>query len=235
MFIQREESMKTILLADDEANFAHSGPQEQTEIIAIIRRGYEQLERFMQKGLMYFNWLASDRIETTNATDLAMLVPRVVDRLPALTAPDVDFQFISSACPCLVRGEEDHLAEVMQILLDNALKFSPAEKVIRVMVQAIGERVTLTVTDRGHGFAPEFEPELFRPFTIADVRHHPGGTGRNLPLASVIVTAYGGQIRAESQGPGQGATFTVEFPLISQSEEEPTKPMSSPSTGWRES
>lgn len=62
-------------------------------------------------------------------------------------------------------------------------------------------------------FAPELAGELLRPFTIADVRHHAGGTGLNLALASAIVKAHGGQIRAESPGVGQGATFTVELPL----------------------
>jgi signal transduction histidine kinase len=136
------------------------------------------------------------------------------DSTPGLVAPEVDCQISTPGTPCLVRGEEAHLAEVVRVLLDNALKFSGEQKFIRADVHATAEKVTLAIADRGQGFPPELACELFRPFTIADVGHHSKGTGLNLALASAIVTTYGGQIRAESAGVGKGATFTVDFPAI---------------------
>jgi len=73
----------------------------------------------------------------------------------------------------------------------------------------------LTITDRGQGFPSELARELFRPFTITNPLHHSRGTGLSLALASAIVETYGGTIRAESPGPGQGASFIVELPTAS--------------------
>jgi signal transduction histidine kinase len=183
-------------------------------VIELVRTGYERLTAFIQRGLEYFGWLATERAEVSETTDLAGVVRRVADHLPGLTEPGVDFQLSAIGVPCFVRGEEKHLAEVVRALLDNALKFSPREKSIRVDVHMTAETVILAVADCGRGFAPELAKELFRPFTIADVKHQSQGTGLNLALASAIVEAYGGHIRAESTGIGQGATFTVEFPVV---------------------
>jgi K+-sensing histidine kinase KdpD len=104
---------------------------------------------------------------------------------------------------------------VVQILLDNALKFSEAEKWVQIQVGMEAEHVVLTVSDHGRGFASEMGPELLRPFTIAHVMNHSQGTGLSLALASAIVTAYGGKLGAYSAGVGQGAIFTVVFPTVS--------------------
>jgi signal transduction histidine kinase len=128
--------------------------------------------------------------------------------------PGVDFQLITADLPCRVRGAARHLAEVVQIVLDNALRFSPHQKCIRVHVQTTATEVSLTITDQGQGFPCEFAGEVFQPFTITDVRHHCQGSGLNLALARVIVEAYGGQIQAHSAGVGAGATFTMRFPVV---------------------
>ena len=115
----------------------------------------------------------------------------------------------------IVRGEGEHLARVVGVLLDNALKFSEDDKHIRVSIKTENGRVTLTVSDHGRGFAPEMGPELFRPFTIANVMNHSQGTGLSLALASAIVAASKGKISAASAGVGHGAIFTVELPAVS--------------------
>jgi signal transduction histidine kinase len=194
------------------------GSQDQAEIIELIRRGYDRLRGFIQKGLEYFQWLATDRRETAETADLVAVVRLATDRVPGLVEPEVNFHCSAPNVSCLVQAEEKHLVEVVQILLDNALKFSPEEKTIRVETSITAEQVALSVADQGQGFAPELAQELFQPFTIVDVLHHSHGTGLNLALANAIVAAYGGQIRAESKGLGQGATFILEFPRVSLSE-----------------
>jgi len=192
----------------------HDDPQQQAEVIDLIRHGYERLQTFIQKGLEYFSWLATSRLETAETADLAAVVQRVAGSRPDLVQPGVDFQLTTSAVPCHVRGAAQHLTEVVQIVLDNALQFSPQEKCIRVHVQTTAAEVILTIADRGQGFPCEFARELFQPFTITDVMHHCQGTGLNLALARIIVEAYGGQIQAHSAGVGEGATFTMRFPVV---------------------
>jgi signal transduction histidine kinase len=192
----------------------HDDPQQQAEVIDLIRHGYERLQTFMQKGLDYFSWLASSRTETSETADLADVVRCVVGCMPDLVRPEVDFQLTTCAAPCPVRGAAQHLAEVVRIVLDNALQFSPKTKCIRVQLQTTASEVILTIADRGQGFPCELARELFQPFTITDVMHHCQGTGLNLALARVIVEAYGGQIQAHSAGVGEGATFTMRFPAV---------------------
>lgn len=195
----------------------HGDPHVLAEMIAILRHSYERLERFVERGLEYFKWLAAEPCtEQTAMSDLTAVVQTTIDTLSALHTPDVTLERDLPQGSCLVRGESAHLARVAEILLDNALKFSESDqKYIQVSVGLERGRVTLTVADHGRGFAPELGPELFRPFTIANVMNHSQGTGLSLALASAIVAASGGKISATSAGVGQGATFTVELLAVS--------------------
>jgi len=212
-FISHE--LRTALTSMSAVNMLdpHGDPRIQAKMISVAQRGYKHLWGFIEKGLEYFKWLAM-RADTEESTDLTVVVQQIVDRMPGLAGPGVDFQTSFPGIPCLVRGEERHLAEVVQILLDNALKFSRKEKFIKVNLRATAQKVTLAITDRGQGFTPELAPALFQPFTIADVTRHTQGTGLSLALASAIVEAYGGRMRAESNGVGKGAMFIVEFPAL---------------------
>lgn len=213
-FISHE--LRTPLSSIYVANIFDPGdPKERAEMISLIQKGYQRLEGLIEKGLEYFTWLAK-QADTSGTTDLAVVVRHVADGIPGLAEPGVDFQISSPGVPCLVRGEENYLAEVVQILLNNALKFSQKEKFIRVDLRATAQKVTLRIADHGRGFAPELAQEIFRPFTIGDVMHHSQGTGLNLAFAGAIVEAYGGQIRTESEGVGKGAMFTVEFPAFAE-------------------
>jgi CheY-like chemotaxis protein len=93
------------------------------------------------------------------------------------------------------------------------------------------------VADTGQGISAEFLPHVFERFRQADdnnARRH-GGLGLGLAIARELVELHGGRIRAESPGRGQGATFTVEFPINDVS---PDAPVANPSErsaepGWR--
>jgi CheY-like chemotaxis protein len=77
-------------------------------------------------------------------------------------------------------------------------------------------RVEITVQDTGHGITKEFLPYVFDRFRQADsstTRQH-GGLGLGLAIARHLVEIHGGTIKAESAGPGQGATFSIHLPLI---------------------
>jgi signal transduction histidine kinase len=191
-------------------------PQALAEMIDILRRGYERLEKFVESGLEYFKWLAVDRpTDHAALTDLAGIVQEAIDLTPDLHDSAVTLVSEIPRVPCFVHGESSDLLRVVRILIDNALKFSEEKKWVRIQVSVEADWVSLTVSDHGRGFAPEMGPELLRPFTIAHVMNHSQGTGLSLALASAIVTAYGGKLNATSNGVGQGATFTAVFPAVS--------------------
>jgi len=194
-----------------------SDPKEQAEIIGIIRRGYERLHEFVERGLEYFNWFAPNQADPTATTDLVQVAKCALETLPELTAANVKLQLSLPDVPCSVRGAQQHLARVVKMVLENALKFSQEEKAIQITLLQSPQQAMLTITDRGQGFPPELARELFRPFTITNPLQHSRGTGLSLALASAIVETYGGTIRAESPGPGQGASFIVKLPTVSGS------------------
>jgi signal transduction histidine kinase len=113
-----------------------------------------------------------------------------------------------------VPGDPDRLHQLVMILLDNAIRHTPAGGRIRVAVAAAPDGTArLAVRDEGEGIAPEHLPHLFERFYRADGARgrSSGGTGLGLAIAHAICRAHEGEIRATSI-PGQGATFVVTLP-----------------------
>ncbi len=113
-----------------------------------------------------------------------------------------------------VIGDEDRLKQLVLILLDNALKYTPANGSITLGLQRLETGSKITVRDTGVGIPPGDLPHVFERFYRADPARgrDPGGTGLGLPIARWIVEQHGGKITLESQ-PGQGAIATVYLPL----------------------
>ncbi len=187
---------------------------EQAEVIELARSGYRRLEGFIERGLQYFQWVALEHIHTTKTTDLGRMFERVVQEMPELRAPGVRFQLRRERSAVQVQGLESHLAIVVKVLLENALRFSIPPKQITAELHRRGERVVFSMTDRGVGLRPEMLTEVFQPLTSADSDHHADGSGLSLALAAAIVSAHGGSLRAESAGLGLGSTFVVELPAL---------------------
>lgn len=115
--------------------------------------------------------------------------------------------------PALV--DAARVSQVVTNLLSNALKFG-AGKPVTITLTADGDCACLVVRDSGIGVAEEHLVRIFDRFERAVSARHYGGMGLGLWLARQIVNAMGGSIRVESK-PSEGATFTVEFPLVSPS------------------
>ncbi len=112
-------------------------------------------------------------------------------------------------------GDPTRLQQVVWNLLGNAVKFTPAGKRVRAIVDAIGSSAKITVADEGDGIQPEFLPHVFNAFEQDANGKRAGGLGLGLHIVSTIVSMHGGTIEAMSDGPGRGATFTVSLPVAS--------------------
>jgi signal transduction histidine kinase len=110
-----------------------------------------------------------------------------------------------------VTGDAALVRELAVILLDNAVKFTPAGGAVRVRVRP-HPQPTLTVEDSGPGIAPEHLPHVFERFYRGDPsRSRDGGAGLGLAIAQWIASAHGARLALESE-PGRGARATVVFP-----------------------
>jgi two-component system phosphate regulon sensor histidine kinase PhoR len=113
-----------------------------------------------------------------------------------------------------VMGDAERLERVAINLLHNAIKFTPIGGSIRVSAAAVGESVTVTVSDTGVGIDPEDLPRVFERFYKADRSREGRGTGLGLAVVKHTVEAHGGTVAVESE-PGRGSTFSFSIPAAS--------------------
>lgn len=119
-----------------------------------------------------------------------------------------------------VLGDPVRLQQVFWNVLKNAVKFAPAGGRVKVSTRTVGEnRIAVQVVDSGIGLMAEEIAHIFDAFSQGEhvyaresVRY--GGLGLGLSISRMLVEMHDGTIRAESDGPGRGATFTVELPSL---------------------
>jgi PAS domain S-box-containing protein len=188
-------------------------PERRSRAVRILRRNVDRLSRVVQ-DLVTVNRLQQGRLEVRPAAiDLAAVARGSADSFQdAAASRGVALRV--DAPPAPAWGDAEKLQQVVDNLLANALKFTPAGGTVEVQVQAAaGDRgVRVAVRDSGAGIAAEDLPRLFRPFSQLEAGRERGGTGLGLHLSAAIVEAHGGRIWAESAGPGRGSAFTFELP-----------------------
>lgn len=111
------------------------------------------------------------------------------------------------------RGDGARLRQLLVILIDNALKYTPAGGRVTVSSRHEGRQVELAVADTGPGIQPADQRRIFERFYRADNARarSTGGTGLGLAIAAWIAEAHGGRISVQSEA-GNGATFRVRLP-----------------------
>jgi signal transduction histidine kinase len=114
----------------------------------------------------------------------------------------------------MVEADRYRIRQLAVILLDNALKYTPAGGTVTLRCQRTGRHAEFSVADTGPGIPVELQHRVFDRFYRTDSARHRagGGTGLGLAIARWIAEAHGGRITLESK-PGAGATFTVRLPL----------------------
>jgi signal transduction histidine kinase len=121
----------------------------------------------------------------------------------------------AAAAPLVVDGDRPRLEQVAANLIDNAVKFTPGGGLVEVGVAAADGGARLTVRDTGPGIPAVEIPRVFDRLYRGDLSRAQRGLGLGLSLVRAIVQAHGGHVTVESQ-PGDGATFTVSLPNLSQ-------------------
>jgi signal transduction histidine kinase len=112
-------------------------------------------------------------------------------------------------------ADGDRLAQVFTNLVDNALKFTPANGQVTLSAKKAGAELEVSVTDSGIGVKSEALSRLFDRFYQADLSRAGGeghGAGLGLAIVKEIVQAHGGKIGVRSRV-GHGTTFTIQLPL----------------------
>jgi two-component system, OmpR family, phosphate regulon sensor histidine kinase PhoR len=156
----------------------------------------------------------------TDRIDLVAVVRHVGDAMQPLAAEhSVALQLEAPIDPVNVIGDRDELIQLVQNLVENAVRYGASGERVDVRLATRAEArplATIEVQDYGPGIAPEHLPRLTERFYRVDVgaRRQMKGTGLGLAIVKHILQRHGGQLKVTSE-PGQGATFAVELPLTS--------------------
>ena len=118
--------------------------------------------------------------------------------------------------PIQVMGDEDRLKQLVLILVDNALKYTPTGGRVTIGLRRRNDVAEILVRDTGVGIAQDELPHVFERFYRSDPARgrDPGGTGLGLPIARWIARQHGGDVTLDS-APGQGTTAIFRLPALS--------------------
>ena len=148
--------------------------------------------------------------------ELKAVIDAAVDAVrPAAAAKAIRLQTVLDPRARPINGDPARLQQVVWNLVMNAVKFTPKGGQVQIQLQRVNSHVEIVVSDTGEGIAADVLPFIFDRFIQADsssTRGH-GGLGIGLALVKYLVDLHGGDVSAQSPGPGKGATFIVKLPI----------------------
>lgn len=146
--------------------------------------------------------------------DLGALVSESAQSMQPLASDRKVALAIDTSPGLEVQGDPDQLRRLVVILVDNALRYTPAGGRVTVDAHRNDGTAVVAVSDTGIGIPADALQHVFERFYRADEARNraSGGAGLGLSIAEQLVTAHGGRISAES-APGRGSTFTISLPL----------------------
>lgn len=148
--------------------------------------------------------------------DFGGMLQNVVSTNQMLAAKKNQTLKLSIETNAFVNADEDKLNEITNNLINNAIKFSPANKNIIVTLKEKNRQVILEVQDEGPGLTEDDKKNLFKRFTRLSAMPTAGesSTGLGLFIVKVFVEAQNGIVWAESEGKDKGSTFVVVLPAV---------------------
>jgi len=149
--------------------------------------------------------------------DLAVVVQRSLEALHA-AGRTARFDLETQLAPAWVEADPTRLAQIVDNVIDNAIKYSPDGGVLAISVRQHGAFAELVVRDQGVGIAADLLPAVFDMFVQASqpLQRAQGGLGIGLSLVRRLTEMHGGSADLASPGLGQGSIFTLRLPLAAQ-------------------
>src|SRR5690606_15050216 len=185
-----------------------------SEMLSLIQSSSNKMLELITE-ILESEALESGQLEIEPApVDLGNLVAGIVDenrRQAQRKGQEILFD-VPRADSFIVNGSEEWLAEGIENLVSNAIKYSPPGKQICVTLRRIASRIEVEVRDEGPGFTEEDKALMFQKFQRLSARPTGGesSTGLGLSIVKQIVDMHGGDIRLESEA-GKGAAFILTF------------------------
>jgi signal transduction histidine kinase/ActR/RegA family two-component response regulator len=183
----------------------------------IIRRQTDHLARLVD-DLLDVSRITSGKIALQRRpTDLCELAHRATKAIDGAARKQHHEIVVTTHCdPVYVDADPVRMEQVVNNLLTNAIKYTPAGGKIIVSVQPINGHAEVRVRDNGMGITPDLLPRVFELFTQAEraLDRSQGGLGIGLTLVRALVEMHEGRVTVHSDGPGHGSEFVITLPRI---------------------
>ncbi len=184
---------------------------DRAELLATILDASDRLDHLVSNLLDLSRLQAGGAEPRRELIELEDVVVAALDELgPAAVRVEASLPEDSPA----VEADSSQLQRALVNLIENALKYSPAEEPVRVQVGASGPEATIRVIDHGPGVSQAERELIFEPFQRGRRASDAAGAGLGLAIARGFAEANGGRVTVESRA-GQGATFVLALPAAS--------------------
>ncbi|AKT42761.1 ATP-binding protein [Chondromyces crocatus] len=189
---------------------------------AMLTKGIETIERNARaQAQLIEDLLDISRIVVgkLKIEPTSVYIPRVIEAAldsarPAAEAKKITLETDVDADVGHIIADPDRFQQVVWNLISNSVKFTPTGGKVRIAARRLASQFELSVSDDGKGITPDFLPYVFEKFhQVEQGNRKVGGLGLGLAIVRNIVELHGGTVRAESEGLGKGATFTVRIPI----------------------
>jgi two-component system OmpR family sensor kinase len=186
--------------------------QENDERIAELQKGVRRASKVTAQLLQLARHDMKPERQAPEPVDLADTVHQVVAGLvPLATDRGVDLGILDVS-PAILSGSQQDLSVLMECLIDNAVRYTPAGGSVDVSLQVADDTARLIVSDTGPGLAEDQLEKVFERF-YRGTRTDETGTGLGLAIVKSIATQNAWQVRLSNRADRSGLEAMVEFPL----------------------
>lgn len=204
---------------------ARDDPAARERFLAIMQDQASRMRRLIDDLLSLSRIELNEHVPPSRSVDLRLVAHDVIDAMqPLAREARMSLRLSSAPEPCAVLGERDELVQVLQNLIDNAVKYGRPETEIEVAVgkgaplgapEMLEASYFVSVCDQGEGIAREHIPRLTERFYRVDVKQsrERGGTGLGLAIVKHIVSRHRGRLHIKSDL-GKGSTFSMILPAV---------------------
>lgn len=192
-------------------------------LAAITRNARVQVQ--LIEDLLDMNRIESGQMRLDlQRVDLAVVISNAIEAvMPSAAAKNISLRTVLDPAVGQINGDPERLQQIVWNLLNNAVKFTPAEGRVEIALARRRGQVEIAVRDSGQGISAEFIDQVFERFRQQDASttRRAGGLGLGLAIVRQLTELHGGSVRAESGGKGSGSVFTVAFPALTAARAEP--------------
>ena len=198
-------------------------PAQVRESLAMVRRNVE-LEARLIDDLLDLTRVSRGKLELSRRpTDLRQILEQAIETCCGQNLASGRLSLVKDLAEAgpAVWADGPRLSQVFWNLLNNALKFTPEGGTITVRSHFEAGEFVVEFSDTGVGIRPDVLGHIFNAFDQGDLgtTRRFGGLGLGLAIGKAIVELHGGRLSAESEGVGQGASFTVRLPVVRVAQE----------------